>query len=360
MLARVLLVYSSKPPTISYLQHAFARLGIDARCLFADQNTLFDRHVIHRINKLAHNLRIIPKSKNFLEHHPLAHTNYRSALLEQSIRSFDPDLVFLVRGIGFRPSALQGARTKFAWWVEAEERVDEPLRELPDFDWYFFINSSCVAAAQSAGHRSVSYLSHAVDATLYRPLPGVAKEFDFCFVGTWSEKRQRFMEAALDISGNGAIYGPKWRKKTWRNAKFRSVVRGSYIEGGSLVDLFNRSRIVVNVTDWGRGEGRGRSGMTMRIFEVPATGAFLLTDASSELGSVVAAGEQVGTFEGVKDFSTQFRFYLNNEPLRERMAANAMHQVRANHSYDRMASTIVDRYNEVISRAGRGTKASGN
>jgi spore maturation protein CgeB len=100
--------------------------------------------------------------------------------------------------------------------------------------------------------------------------------------------------------------------------------------------------------------------VAVSFFEVPATGAFLLTDASSELGSVVAAGEQVGTFEGVKDFSTQFRFYLNNEPLRERMAANAMHQVRANHSYDRMASTIVDRYNEVISRAGRGTKASGN
>ncbi len=44
------------------MQSAFERIGIEAECLFADDNTLFDRSVIHRINKLAHKLRVIPKS----------------------------------------------------------------------------------------------------------------------------------------------------------------------------------------------------------------------------------------------------------------------------------------------------------
>ena len=36
----------------------------------------------------------------------------------------------------------------------------------------------------------------------------------------------------------------------------------------------------MNITNWGLGEGAKRSGMTMRVLEVPATGAFLLTDGS--------------------------------------------------------------------------------
>lgn len=350
MLERVLLVYSSKPPTISYLKAAFARIGVTAECVFADRNTLFDRFIIHRINKLAHNLRIIPKSRNFFENHRLAHTNYRSTLLREAIGRFRPELVFLIRGIAFRPWALEGARTRFAWWVEAEERLDEPLREISCFDWYFFMNSSCVAAAQAAGYRRVGYLSHAVDTSSFRPLPRVAKDLDFCFVGTWSDKRQRFLETVLSVSRNGAVYGPKWRRKTWFDPRFRGIVKGTYIDGEPLVELYNRSKIVINITNWGKGEGRNRSGMTMRVFEIPATGAFLLTDESFELGSVVAPGEHVGTFEGMEDFRAKFDFYLKNDALRERVAVAGMNRVRAGNSYDRMAATIVEKYDEVVMR----------
>jgi glycosyltransferase involved in cell wall biosynthesis len=347
MLKKILLVYSARPPTIRYLRLAFERAGVEARCLYADENTGFDRLLIRPINKLSHNLRILPKSRNFFEGHPLSHMNHRSARLKAEIGKFDPDLVFLIRGISFRTQALAEARMRFAWWVEAEERVSEPLAEVNEFDWYFFMNSSSVEVARARGHPHVSYLSHAVDTDFFQPLEGHKQDLDFCFVGAWSEKRQRHIEALLDITRSGAIYGPRWQKNVWKNPRFRGLVKGSYIEGQQLVDLYCRSKIVLNITNWGKGEGLARSGMTMRVFEVPATGSFLLTDESNEMHDIVKPEVHVGTFSDVADFRTQFERYLRDDALRLRIAQQGMAHVRANSSYDHLAAEIIKKYEEL-------------
>jgi hypothetical protein len=353
MLRRVLIAYTSWPPIIEYLKAAFARRGIEVKALYADENTWFDLFVIRRLNKLAHNFRIIPKSKNFFEDHPLSHINFRSARLRDAISTYNPDLVFHIRGLGFRPWAFDGARVKFAWWVEADERVAEALSEVPWFDRFFFINSSSVHAAQRAGFGHTSYLPHAVDATVFRPLEGVRKDLDFCFVGRWLEKRQRFIEAALDVSENGAVYGPRWYRETFRDRRFRRIVKGRRIAGEALVRLYNRTKIVLNITTWGADGGSGRSGMTMRLFEVPATGSFLLTDHSAEMNLALTPGLHVETFSDLEDFRKKMLFYLNNAPARERIAAQGMPHVRAHHSYDCMVDSILASYEQVSARIGQ-------
>ena len=352
MLKRALIAYTSRPPTIEYLRSAFGRRGMEVRGVFADENTLFDRLVIHRVNKLAHNFRVIPKSKFLFENHPWAHMNYRSGRLRSAIRAFDPDLVLLIRGMGFRAWAIEGARAKFGWWVEADERVQEALAEAPWFDRFFFINSSSVETARRAGYRHTAYLAHAVDPAVFRPLEGARKDLDFCFVGLWSKKRQRFIEAALDVSENGAVYGSKWFRKTFRDRRLRRAVKGRYIGGEELVRLYNRAKIVINVTEWGANAGASRSGMTMRLFEVPATGSFLLTDDSAETSRAVTPGQHVETFSDIEDFKRKLRYYLENAEARERIAAQGLQHVRANHTYDRMADTLIAAYDELTAAKG--------
>ena len=347
MLRRVLIAYTSRPPIIEYLTAALARRGVAAKGLYADENTWFDRWVIHWVNKLAHNFRIVPKSRNLFEDHPAAHINYRSARLRSAIAAWDPDLVFVIRGLGYRPWAVERARTRFGWWVEADERIDEALREVPQFDRFFFINSSSVEAARRAGYDNCAYLSHAADPVVFRPLPGVPRSLDFAFVGLWSPKRQQYLEAALDVSDNGAVYGPKWRRKTYRDARFRRIVRGGYIGGEPLVRLYNSAKIVINITEWGAASGIRRSGMTMRLFEVPACGTLLLTDRSAEIDAAMTPGEHVATFADVEEFRAKFAHYLEHEVERGRIAARGMARVRAEHTYDRIADTLIGAYQEL-------------
>jgi len=344
MLRRVLIAYTSRPPTIDYLKAAFARRGIEARGVHADENTWFDRYVIHRVNKLAHNFRLIPKSRNLFEDHPATHLNHRSERLRSAIAAWDPDLVLLIRGLVYRPWAAAAARRKFAWWVEADERVDEALREAAQFDHFFFINSASAEAARRAGYPA-GYLPHAADPSVFRPLPGAHKRFDFSFVGLWSTKREQYLRAALDVSENGAIYGPKWRRKTFRDPRLRRAVKGRYIGGEALVRLYNESKVVINVTEWGA--GAARSGMTMRLFEVPATGTLLLTDRSLEIEREMTPGQHIATFADAAQFAEKLAYYLKHDPEREALAVHGMAHVRSHHTYDQRVETIIAAYRDV-------------
>ncbi|MFN2644496.1 MAG: glycosyltransferase [Burkholderiales bacterium] len=341
MLRRVLVAYTSWPPIIEYLGRALARRKIEMQPVYLDENTWFDRQVIHRLNKLAHNFRLLPKSRNLFEDHPLSHINFRSERVRLAIARYTPDLVFHIRGLGLRPWAFDGARARFGWWVEADERIAEALKEVALYDRYFFINSSSVEEAHRAGYQHTGYLSHAVDPHVFRPLADTAKTLDFCFVGFWSAKRQRYLEAALEVSQNGAIYGPKWFRKTFKDRRFRRAVKGRFIAGEPLLRLYNRAKVVINVTEWGAGAGARRSGMTMRLFEVPATGTLLLTDRSAEIDAAVTSGEHVATFADVDEFQAKLRHYLEHDAERERVAASGMAHVRSHHTYDAMAEVLI-------------------
>lgn len=349
-LKKVLLVYSLKPPIMQYLASAFSRKGISTEMVYADANHWFDRYIIHTANKMLHNLRILPKDKSVFSNHPLSHKNHRSSNLWKTYKQFNPDLVLIIRGIGFRHDVLKEIRKStplFGWWIEKEERIEEALKEINLFDWYFFMNSSCVDIAMQKRFSNISLLHHSVDPDTFYPMSKINKEIDICFVGNWSLKRQQVIEALLCVTDNIVIYGRKWVKKNFLNSRIKRCVKGKYIDGSALVELYNRSRIVVNITNWGFGEGKKRSGMNMRILEVPATGAFLLTDGSRDMETVVTPGKHIAVYESIEDCVKLAKYYLNNAAEREAIAKEGCLYVRHNYTYDDVVNRIIDTYHNL-------------
>lgn len=202
----------------------------------------------------------------------------------------------------------------------------------------------CVESAATAGHANASFLPHSVDLEEFHPVAGVGKEYDLCFVGNWSTKRQAYLEAAVKVTPNIAIYGRKWRRNNLGNVSLFRCVKGSYIDGEELNRLYNASRIVLNVTNWGNGEGGRRSGMNMRVLEVPATGAFLLTDGSRELGEFLTTGTHVATYEGVDEFAARIEYWLARPDECARIAEQGRAHVAAHYSYDGLVHAFVERY----------------
>lgn len=319
--------------------------------VLADQNTWFDRWIIRRLTKQLHNLRVLPKDKTLFADHPLAHKNYRSAALAEKISSFDPDVVLIVRGIAFNNEVLVRAKKLFGWWVEKEERTAEALRELSLFDWYFFLAESSVEQARASGFTNVSYQSHVVNPHCFYEIPGTPKRFDICFVGNWSSHRQKYIDAALKVTSNVAIYGRKWRRNNIGNAEVFRNVKGRWIEGDALNKLYNESRIVLNVTNWGAGVGKGRSGMNMRVFEVPASGAFLLTDESREMSDYLIPGVHVGVFDesDLLGFEERLKHYLDNAEERKKIARAGYSHVRQKYTYDDAVDKFITVYDDLIS-----------
>ena len=349
-LEKVLLVYSSKPPIMQYLTSAFSRKGISTEMVYADVNHWLDRHIIHPVNKILHNLRIIPKVKSVFSNHHLSHKNYRSSNLAKTYKHFRPDLVLLIRGISFQNDVLNEIRKNtplFCWWIEKEERIEEALGEINLFDWYFFINSSCVDMGIQKGFSNISLLHHSVDPDAFYPMDNIDKEIDICFVGNWSPKRQQVIEALLNITDNIVIYGRKWVKNNFLNPLIKKCVKGKYIDGFELVKLYNKSRIVMNVTNWGFGKGKKRSGMNMRLLEVPAAGAFLLTDGSRDMEAVATQGKHIAVYESIENCVKLAKYYLNNAAEREAIAKEGCLHIRSNYTYNDVVNRIIDTYNNL-------------
>lgn len=341
-LKKILIVYSAHPPIIADLSEAFSRLGVVTDFLLADETHWFDRWVIRRVNKQLHNFRILPKHKKLFSEHPLAHQNHRSNRLAAKIAEFSPDAVFLVRGINFNHDVMAAAPNLIGWWVEREERAAEALREAKFFAWYFSISRAASEAMVQAGFPNSSYQSHVVNPERFRRLPEVEKKYDVCFVGNWSRHRQAHLEAVLKVTPNVAIYGRKWRRNNFTNGQILSAVKGQWIDGEPLNTLYNQSRIVLNVTNWGRGSGKARSGMNMRIFEVPASGAFLLTDDSRELEEFLKPGEHIGVYGDELDLQAKLRHYLAAQDERQAIASKGYEHVRENYTYDLVAQRVVE------------------
>jgi len=343
-LKKVLIAYFPRPPLIDYLKRSFQKRGVEAHGFLSDTNNWFDEYVIHTLNKAAHNLRLLPKSRDLFSDHPLSHLQYRSRKFVERVREVSPDLVVVVRGWRFTADAMRDVRKGskvFGWWIEREERVEEALSEAGLFDHYFFMNSSCVEAAVERGMENASLLHHSVDTSAFRPVE-CAKRLDWCFVGRFSPLRLEYVERALGVSKDGAVYGPGWLRKNPLNAGLRGVVKGDYIEGEALARLYSESRVVLNITNWGR--GAERSGMNMRVLEVPACGACLLTDGSRDLGAVVTPGEHVVLFDGPDDFSAKLRYYLDNPDEREEIARKGCGHVTSHYTYDDVARIMIERY----------------
>jgi spore maturation protein CgeB len=228
--------------------------------------------------------------------------------------------------------------------------MEDAFREIDFFDWYFFINSTCIEKGTDRGFNHISQLLHAVDTGAFYRTESTGKEFDICFVGNWSRKRQEYIESLLKVTGNIVVYGDKWFKKNIAKPAVRRCIRSKYIDGTGLVEAYNKSKIVLNITNWGPDGGSRRSGLNMRVLEVPATGSFLLTDGSIDMEKVVTPGKHVAVYEDVEECVRLAKYYLENASEREAIADAGYKHVRSHYTYDDIVRQIICKYNEVFEK----------
>lgn len=343
--ARVLIVwYCPQPPLGTSLAGAFERLGAATRVFHSWQcNTLYDRFIIHTINHQAHNLRLIPKSVDLFAGHPKSHKEWRSRELLRLARDFQPDLVIIAGVQRFKEEVLRELRessTLFLWFTESEKRFPEITWELPYYHQIYLISSDCLERAQHAGFANVSLLPHAVDPSLFRPLE-LPQTLDWCFVGQWHQRRQQYVEGLARVSNNFVIYGTRWRKHNYFRPSLFWRIRGTGIWGEELVRLYNRTRVVINISVWGD-EAQGGKGVNMRLLEVPACGACLLTDYARDAAMLLTPGEEFVSAANLEEMQDKLAELLADPEKRRGIARAGHDQAIKIRTYDDLVQQLIN------------------
>ncbi|SKA76765.1 spore maturation protein CgeB [Paucidesulfovibrio gracilis DSM 16080] len=77
-----------------------------------------------------------------------------------------------------------------------------------------------------------------------------------------------------------------------------------------------------------------KGAVNQRVFDVPACGAFLLTDQASQLAELLEPGREIAVYEEVEDIPDSVRRWLTDGSRRRSVAQRARKRVLAQHTYE--------------------------
>lgn len=188
-----------------------------------------------------------------------------------------PDFILVIRGERIAPeivsqvAAEAGARTAI-WWVK-NPRWQEIFRgEARRFDFAYSID-------ESACDEFIKYMpSWAINRKEYYPLAFREKDRRLLFVGAWSARRQRYLEAVGDLPLD--VIGPNWKGRLPRSSPLYTKVVADHASQNVTAAHY---RSVWAVIDIRQIEQTWEQGVNMRFADVPASGTVLLTEPSREV-----------------------------------------------------------------------------
>ncbi len=85
-----------------------------------------------------------------------------------------------------------------------------------------------------------------------------------------------------------------------------------------------------------------KGAVNQRVFDVPAAGAFLLTDWREQLGEMFEPGREVVCYHSPEEAEDLAGYYLNHPEAREKIALAARARVLRDHTYDQRLRRLVE------------------
>jgi spore maturation protein CgeB len=337
---RVLVCYGFSPtfiPLGTYCLRALKALGHEAYPFDSYEVGPWERYLFKPANKLLSNLRISRSqpigrgsSRGF---YPRMNRRFLEA-----VQSIKPQLILVLEGKGFEAETLAEAKAASGailvnWGLFGPTGVAESAKRARSYDLFCTTSRFALQEHRRLGVEQAIYLPFASDPELFRPveLSGQERTRYGCqvgFVGIWYAERQKLLEglASFDL----AIYGPRWKHKGVPSRRLIPYVRGKGIYGQEVAKFYQAAAVNLNVHAW---HGLVASGMNMRCFDLPACGAFLLTDYVEELEEVFEPGRELDVFRDAEELLDKVRFYLDNEAARKAIASRGRDVITAGHTY---------------------------
>jgi len=103
-----------------------------------------------------------------------------------------------------------------------------------------------------------------------------------------------------------------------------------------LPGFYPRSAVNLNCTSL-----QMKGAVNQRVFDVPACGGFVLTDAREQFGALFDVGREAAVYSDPAAIPDMVRHYLAHPAERERIARAGRERVLAEHTYDRRLATLL-------------------
>ncbi len=118
---------------------------------------------------------------------------------------------------------------------------------------------------------------------------------------------------------------------------YKKCYKGFIKEEKQLAKIYNSSKINLNITE------QGKSSLNYRVFEVLASGGFLLTDEKIDVKKYFVPSKQLETYRDEIDLIDKTNFYLKNLNIAQKIAQLGRYECLKNHSFDKRVKVILEK-----------------
>ncbi|SDW69568.1 spore maturation protein CgeB [Marininema mesophilum] len=262
--------------------------------------------------------------------------------LLQMIRSFRPDGLLSLRG---QLPASVVLRIRKMGVPVGLYMVDDPysftnhVKVVKPYSFMITQDSGCVPHYQRLGIPTL-HLPLAVDPTKYRPLVvGKRYQSDICFVGSATDARIAMIDemAGLLQERRFLLIG-RWWDRLRNYEKWKHAIINQPIPAGEVARYYNGAKIVWNFhrdSDDVNRNPRKIPACTPnnKTFEIAACRSFQLVSHRRDLVRYYRINQEMVSFQGRSELEKKTRYFLQQDQLREGIAARARMRTTKDHTY---------------------------
>jgi len=158
------------------------------------------------------------------------------------------------------------------------------------------------------------------DSNIFKSINGSRKVIDVIFTGAKSMKRERFIKYLKKNDISVICYGDGWENKS--------------IFINELVNKYRESKIILNFT-------RGNIGFSDRILYAMGSGSFLLSEYCKDLEKYFKRKIHLDWFKSENELVSLINYYLENDVIRNNIAAEGNKYVSENFSWEKTMKRII-------------------
>ena len=272
------------------------------------------------------------------------------------VRKIKPDVLFVIKGETIYPETLSVIKEEmnipcyiYQWdcpfYSYADHAVDVYRKNnfangMHFYNHIFSHDPLYVDQIRSKGAKSVSYLSLATDPSQYKDIEITEEErrkydFDVCFVGAPFRNRIEVLDSLREFKLG--VFGDGWDMWHWlRLKKIPDYYKGE-ATGEKVLKLYKSSKIVLNIHG-----PEAKDGVNTRTFDIPACGAFELTDYKSEMNRLFRPGEEIVYYKDVEDLKKKVSYYLKNPQERFLIIERGRARIFNGHTWHHRIKEVVD------------------
>lgn len=204
--------------------------------------------------------------------------------------------------------------------------------------------------------KELLYVRHGFDPEVHKPIqlsPAQIVRYgcDVSFVGCWSPEKEQLISFILNNRRHikVLVYGIGWN---YASVEFKTLLGVNLrpgIFGDELSVVYNASKINLGLLSSAAGDASMSDQTTVRTFQIPASGSFMLHENTQEVRSYFDSESEILLFKGVDDLLLKLDIALSDETLRETMKKKGYQRcVTAPYDYSNAAKVILSRYSDVV------------